>query len=451
MDQMSGGAKQMADERTAPSVAADDALTAVAERPESADTATGWPALLAAPYGLRLMAVSAGIGLHAFNEVAIAPVLPLAMEALGGVTLLPLIYAAFFTLVIAGGLSAAPLRRRFGARRALMLAGLLYCAGILLQVSAPSAPLLLAGRAVQGLADGWIVALCYTLIADLFPSRLVPRVFSTEAVVWAMAAILGPFAGGLVVQHLGWRPAFAVSLPLLALFFLAMPFALPRDGRAKVPIVPHRLLPPRLFGFSSTVGRGSWLLLLMTGGQCVSTVFLAYTLHHRLQLSPVEVGLVLITLSLSWSVTAIPIGGIRTVERRQAILRIGPLSQVLGAALVANGLYFGFLPLVLAGQALNGAAFAMVFGSASQAIIEDADPEHRMTTSALLPSVETGGYVIGASFLGGIGPLFNLPARLAAEPPAPQIFALWGVTMLMAAVSLVAARGVRLKPPGAGP
>ncbi len=409
-------------------------------------TGHGWKALLRAPYALRLMAVSAGIGLHAFNEVAIAPVLPLAMEALGAVTFLPFVYAAFFALVIAGGLTAAILRRRLGARTALISAGLLYAVGVTVQVMAPGPGALLVGRAVQGLSDGWIVALCYTLIADLFPPRLVPRIFATEAVVWALAAILGPFAGGLVVEHFGWRPALAVSVPVVLLFFAVMPFALPRDARREDRTAPSAsLIPPKLFRFDSTVGLGSWLLFLMTSAQSVSTVFLAYILHARIGLPPVQVGLVLITLSLSWSVAAIPIGNVEMLARRQAIMRAGPLLQACGAILVATGLFLMVLPLVLVGQMLNGIAFAMVFASANQAVIEGADPEHRITTSALLPAIETSGYVAGAAIVGGFGSLLNVQAAVSPSQPGYAVFMLWGTAAVLSILSFIAARGVRLQ------
>jgi MFS family permease len=426
---------------------------------EAEGPVAGWRALLVAPYAMRLAALSVGIGLHAFNEVAIAPVLPLALEGLNGVVLLPYVYAVFFTLVIAGGLSASLLRRRFGAMRGLMLAGMLYCVGILSQVLAPDAGLLLMGRALQGLADGWIVALCYSLISDLFPKHLVPKVFAVEAMVWALAAVLGPFAGGLTVEFFGWRAALAVSLPCLVLFFLVLPQALRQEAgeasaapvatQAKVSTTGRRsfrLLPPKFFSLSSTVGRGSWLLFLMTAAQSVSTVFLAYSLHHIIGLAPVRVGLVLITLSLTWSVVAIPVGSVEREASREKILRVGPLLQVIGVACVGAGLYHAVLPLVLVGQMLNGAAFAMVFASTSQAVIEDAAPEHRMRTASLLPSLETSGYVMGGAVMAGLSSGFAIPQRLAGSGPHPDVLLLWGGAGCLSLLAFWAARGVRLKP-----
>lgn len=405
----------------------------------------GWHELVVAPYGLRLMVISAGIGLHAFNEVAIAPVLPIALDLLGGISLLPFVYAAFFAFVIVGGLSASPLRRRFGTRLALSTAGILYLTGMSIQFTAMNAPSLLLGRIAQGLADGWIVALSYSLIADLFPPRLVPRIFAVEAILWAAAAVLGPFAGGLTVQYFGWRTALVVSVPLVLVLFSVLPFALPKQDVTQGAQTRHRLLPPKLFTLNSSVGRGSWLLLLMMCAQSVSTVFLAYTLHHRLGLEPVKVGLVLVTLALSWSLGAIPIANIDHLETRQRIMRIGPLLQIFGAGLVSTGLYTGHIWLILLGQISNGLGFSMAFASASQAIIEDAEPEHRMTTSALLPSLETSGFVLGSSIIGGIASLLGAQAHLASTSPTPVIFYLWGSSAFISLLAFLAARGVTVK------
>ncbi|MFD1745395.1 MFS transporter [Rhizobium helianthi] len=405
----------------------------------------GWRELLRAPYGLRLMAISAGIGLHAFNEVAIAPVLPIALDSLGGIALLPFVYAAFFAMVIVGGLSASPLRRRFGTRLALSAAGVIYLLGMAIQFSAVSAPALLLGRVAQGLADGWIVALSYTLIADLFPPLLVARIFAVEAILWAAAAVLGPFAGGLTVQYLGWRIALVVSVPVVILFFAILPFALPKHDKPQMAGTRHLLIPPRLFTLNSTVGRGSWLLFLMMCAQSVSTVFLAYTLHHRLGLEPVKVGLVLVTLALSWSLGAIPIANIDHLPTRQRIMRIGPLLQICGAGLVSTGLYSSHLWLVLLGQVLNGLGFSMAFASASQAIIEDAEPEHRMTTSALLPSLETSGFVVGSSVIGGLASMLGAQSHLAGTSPTPVIFYLWGTSAFISLLAFLAARGVTVR------
>ena len=45
-----------------------------------------------------------------------------------------------------------------------------------------------------------IAAICFALIPELFPSRLVPKVFGLQAMIWAIAAFGGTAAAGLLTE-----------------------------------------------------------------------------------------------------------------------------------------------------------------------------------------------------------------------------------------------------------
>lgn len=55
---------------------------------------------------------------------------------------------------------------------------------------------LLAGRTVQGLGGGALVALVYIAQNRFFPNRLVPRIVACLSVVWMASALCGPLIGG---------------------------------------------------------------------------------------------------------------------------------------------------------------------------------------------------------------------------------------------------------------
>src|SRR6478735_1508373 len=121
--------------------------------------------------------ISAGIGLHAFNQFAIVAALPPAAVEIGGANWFSWAYTLYFLGSIAGGTGAAAVRDRFGARRSLILSALLFSLGGLMAMAAPAFSWIVAGRLLQGVADGLIVAICYSLIPANFPSSLLPRVF----------------------------------------------------------------------------------------------------------------------------------------------------------------------------------------------------------------------------------------------------------------------------------
>ena len=442
----------------------------------------------------KTLLVSSGIGLHAFNEIAIAPVLPVAVLDLDGVRLLPWAWSLFY----AGVVTATLLRQRFGARRALVVAGLLHLAGMVLGVTATAMAALIAGRLAQGLAAGWVVALCYGLIPSLFPARLIARVFSLEAAVWAVAALLGPVAGGLATELSGWRVGFAVAVPLLftfqavamlaaprgtvekvdegqeafpsrlspalclaAVLILSLPSALPAEPAAALAIPAGimvcvlafrfdarqevRFLPPGLFGFRTVTGRGSWALFLMSFAHSTTTVFLVLLLKRTFGLSPVWTGLVVVTMALSWSAVAIPAGNAENETARRRLLHAGPLFEVAGMLGIAGGFALHALPLIFLGQMAAGTGFALVWGLVNEAIVRDAAPQARARVSAVLPTLATCGSIVGAGSVGWLAAVSGVSTGNTASVVEHASW-LWLLGALAAGLAFLAVRGIRPAP-----
>ena len=81
---------------------------------------------------------------------------------------------------------------------------------------------LIGFRALQGLGAGGLMVGAMAIIGDLVPPRERGRYQGFMAGVMALAMIGGPLAGGFITDHLNWRWAFYVNLPLgaVALFLL---------------------------------------------------------------------------------------------------------------------------------------------------------------------------------------------------------------------------------------
>jgi len=97
---------------------------------------------------------------------------------------------------ILGGAMLPPVKAHFGPRSSMMVAGLVVVAGGVLAALAPNVGFILAGRAIQGLGEGFLLALSYTLVRELFDNALVPRM------ALAMAAFGLP---SLAICALLWR------------------------------------------------------------------------------------------------------------------------------------------------------------------------------------------------------------------------------------------------------
>ena len=120
-----------------------------------------------------------------------------------------------YVLALAGGLllfgRCADL---FGRRRLLLIGLSLLTAATLLAGLAPTVPLLVLARVVQGIGSAMVLPASLALVPALFiaPARR-DRAFATIAVVESAAWIVGALAGGIITGLLGWRYVFLVTVP----------------------------------------------------------------------------------------------------------------------------------------------------------------------------------------------------------------------------------------------
>jgi EmrB/QacA subfamily drug resistance transporter len=92
----------------------------------------------------------------------------------------------------------------------------------LLCAAAPSAGVLVAARAAQGLAGALLVPSSLALIASTFRGPAQARAIGTWSAATSAAFVVGPLLGGVLVDSLGWRAVFAVNVVpiLITLWFL---------------------------------------------------------------------------------------------------------------------------------------------------------------------------------------------------------------------------------------
>lgn len=177
-----------------------------------------WAEIFTPRYATVTLILCLGVALLAFNAFLASISLPTAVQELGGVALISWALTLFLVFAIVGGSGAALLKQRLGARTALLVSAGVFLLGTVIAATATSMPQVLVGRALQGLGEGVVSAICFALIPELFPSRLVPKVFGLQAMIWAIAAFGGPAAAGILTEMVSWRAAFLVNVPLVLLF-----------------------------------------------------------------------------------------------------------------------------------------------------------------------------------------------------------------------------------------
>lgn len=150
----------------------------------------------------------------AVEATIVATAMPRIVGQLGGFTYYSWVFSAFLlaqstTTVIYGKLSDM-----FGRKPMLIVGILIFLVGSTLAGFAWSMASLIAFRLLQGLGAGAIQPVTMTVVGDLYKLEERAKVQGALASVWAVSAVIGPLAGGIIVDHLSWAWIFWINLPL---------------------------------------------------------------------------------------------------------------------------------------------------------------------------------------------------------------------------------------------
>lgn len=155
--------------------------------------------------------------LAALDQTIVTPALPVMGASLGGGEWVSWIVSAYFLTATA----VTPLYGKLAdlkGRRPVLYTGVgIFVAGSLISAVAPSMAVLIAGRALQGLGGGGLMALVQTIIGDVAPPRERGKYMVYIAGIWATASIAGPVLGGVLAEYVHWSAIFWLNLPLGAM------------------------------------------------------------------------------------------------------------------------------------------------------------------------------------------------------------------------------------------
>ncbi|RAK79664.1 MFS general substrate transporter, partial [Aspergillus fijiensis CBS 313.89] len=122
------------------------------------------------------------------------------------------------------------LSHRYGRRPFLLISTSFFAVGSIVGVVARTMPVIIAGRAIQGIGGAGFITLPTVVITDRFPASQRPLYMSLIQIFSALGMAMGPVVGGLISQyahdggdgHGGWRWIFYVNFPLCAVGYLAI-------------------------------------------------------------------------------------------------------------------------------------------------------------------------------------------------------------------------------------
>jgi len=159
------------------------------------------------------------IFLAALQSLAVTTVMPVVSADLGGAALYAVAFSGTLATSVIGMVVVGAWSDRTGPVAPLTAAVALFVVGLVIAGLAPTMPVLVAGRLVQGLGTGGQVVALYVVTARVYPPSLHGRVFAAFSAAWVVPSLIGPFLAGAVAEFLHWRWVFLGVAVLTAAAF----------------------------------------------------------------------------------------------------------------------------------------------------------------------------------------------------------------------------------------
>jgi DHA2 family multidrug resistance protein-like MFS transporter len=361
-----------------------------------------------------------------------------------------------YGFLIAGSLiTMGTLGDRLGRRRLLLGGGAMFALASLLAAFSTSPAMLIAARALQGLAGATLAPSSLALIRNLFVD---PDQRTLAIGVWmscfAAGAALGPVVGGVLLEQFWWGSVFLVNVPVMALLLAVGPWLLPesRDpqpGRFDLPgaglsvaavlalifgikriaedgagwpaalsiaagltagaafvhrqrVTAHPLIDLRLFrapAFAAALLAMLAAVFVVAGGE----LFIAQYLQLVRGMSPFEAGLWLLPTTIALIagslVAPLIVRSIRAGSAVAGALALGALGMVVLSRVDAGS----SLPLLVAAMVLVGLGAGPVGTLGADIVVGAAPPERAGAASGLSETGTELGGALGIALLGSVG------------------------------------------------
>lgn len=402
-------------------------------------------------WGPRLGKLTVGLLLTivagAFEALAVATVLPHTVADLGGLNYYGWILSAFMLANLIGIVVAGTEIDLQGMSRPFLVGVGCFTVGLVIGGLAPSMPVLIAGRILQGFSSGMLISVAYAAVRTAYHPDVRPRMMALWSSAWVIPGLVGPAVAGFVAETVGWRWVFLGMIP-----FPLIAGVLTLPSLRAVDIVhggkrDHTRLRDALLLAAGTAlllagfGRSRWYLLgvLVIAGLAVGlpafrrltpsgtlraepgvsaavacmilvTVgFFGYEFFIPLMLTElrgqnsVMAGLPLTASSLTWTAGAWVVDQRSRIYSRKLLLRVGVTLIAVGIVL-SLAVFLSDLPVLVSFPlwAISGLGMGMSFSTLMLSILDDAPEGNEGATISAGQLANMLGTALGVGAAGSV-------------------------------------------------
>lgn len=452
------------------------------------------------PYAALTWGVVLSVSMVAFESLGVATVLPGIARALHGLQAYGWGLSALMLANIVGTVVAGRSADRSGPMRPMAVGLVVFAVGCAAAGSAPDWPLFLAGRFLQGLGIGGVMAMAYTVIGLAFPEHLRARMFALLSSAWTVPSLFGPVVASSIAGLTSWRVVFVILIPLigvaaamtlpglrslnrgqdeprpapsgswwsgalanallltvgtavlleaLLLKNLVLLIVLGVVGAVAAVLALRRVTPEGTLSGRAGIGAGVAIRGLLCGAYFGSEAFLPLGLQNLRGMGATEAGIGLSAGAITWvlgsAVQAKQDGKDGKIGRTTGVA-MGFAVLLIGVVVIALAVLTHVVPgwVAVIGWAIGGIGMGVAFNASTTDTLEQTPAERQGEVSGALQLAQT----LATGVVAGLGGAAIAIAEHHDSTTRAGLTGVFALTAVLAALGVVLAR--RLRPAGAG-
>lgn len=233
-------------------------MTTASETAPAPQSATAPPVLDPRRRNIVFATIVLGILLAALDQTIVGTALPTIVSDLGGAEHMSWVVTAYLLAETVSTVLVGKFGDLFGRKLIFQISAVIFITGSFLCGLASNMLLLIIWRGVQGIGAGGLMVTSMALIADVIPLRDRGKYQGAIGAVFGVATVVGPLLGGLFTDHLTWRWAFYVNVPIAIVVVIAAARTIPSVRAAGRPVIDYLGIALVAVGASALILGTSW-------------------------------------------------------------------------------------------------------------------------------------------------------------------------------------------------